>query len=575
MPVFPFASLEFPSGARQFANPRLVLEARTLDDIAPIIDAVDAEVERGAHVVGFLSYEAAPAFDQAMDVQHRTALPLAWFAVFDEASPSAAEPHSHTADAQWHERVPRQQYDEAVSEIRSAIGRGDVYQVNYTVPLDVRISGDSSALFRRLVNAQGPGYAAHIHTGRFELISASPELFFERNHAQITARPMKGTARRGRWLAEDDARAHALAASEKERAENVMIVDLLRNDIGRIATTGSVRVTRLFEVERRPTVLQMTSTIQAELRDGTSTLDILRALFPCGSVTGAPKIAAMHIIAGLEQAPRGAYCGAIGYLTRDRCTFSVAIRTLTIDHAEKTAVYGVGSGITWGSAQAAEYDEVIAKAGILTADLPEFELIETLRLADGAYARLDRHLDRLESSARYFGFDHAAMRESAKNALDAHARAAGALAHQRVRVRVAPSALATVDAAPLPVHARPERIAVAHTPVKRSNRFLFHKTTHRAVYDRHRAEAPGAFDVLLWNDDGELTEFTIGNLVAELEGQRYTPPRDCGLLAGVFRDTLLEQGEISERILRREDLSRATRLWLVNSVREWVDVELE
>ena len=571
----PFAVLEFPGAARRFANPRRVLQTHAVGEVAAILDVIDGEVALGAHAIGFVSYEAAPAFDPAMHVREAGELPLAWFAIFDAPLPPQTAAETETASARWHERVARARYDEAVFTIRAAIGRGDVYQVNYTVPLDVDVSGDAGALFNRLGTAQGPGYAARIHTGRFELLSASPELFFEQRGGHIVTRPMKGTARRGRWLEEDDEHAAALAASAKERAENVMIVDLLRNDLGRIAEIGSVQATSLFDVERRPTVLQMTSTIEAELRPNVSTRDVFTALFPCGSVTGAPKIAATRIIAELEDAPRGAYCGAIGYLTRDTSTFSVAIRTLTVDHDSGSAVYGVGSGITWDSAQAAEYDEVIAKAGILTADLPAFDLIETLRLENGAYVRLDRHLARLEASAKYFGFPWVAMREEARTALDAHTRAAGARAHQRVRVRVGPAGPAIVESMTLPPTASLERIALATSPVRRVNRFLFHKTTHRSVYDRHRTEAPDAFDVLLWNEDGEITEFTIGNIVVEIDGHRYTPPRECGLLAGVFRQELLERGTIVERIIRREDLPRATRIWLINSLREWVEVRLQ
>jgi para-aminobenzoate synthetase/4-amino-4-deoxychorismate lyase len=262
-------------------------------------------------------------------------------------------------------------------------------------------------------------------------------------------------------------------------------------------------------------------------------------------------------------------------VTKETSVFSVAIRTLTIDHESGTAVYCVGSGITWDSAEAAEYDEVIAKAGILTADLPAFELIETLRLEHGAYVRRDRHLARLEASARYFVFPFETMREDARRALDAHAGAAGAASPQRVRVRVGPEGPAIVEASPLQPNARVERVALATSPVKRMNRFLFHKTTHRAVYDRHRAEVPAAFDVLLWNEDGEITEFTIGNVVVEIDGHRYTPPRECGLLAGVFRQELLDRGVIAVRIIRREDLPRAARMWLINSLREWVEVELQ
>ncbi|HYV97535.1 MAG TPA: aminodeoxychorismate synthase component I [Gemmatimonadaceae bacterium] len=580
----PFVVLDFPAspsrglGTLVFERPVRVLSAVSVDEVAGVLREADGEAARGRHAVGFVAYEAAPAFDTAFSAHPGGAVPLAWFGVFDAPTHDGAADDGSSATAAWHERSRPGEYADAIERIHAAIGRGDVYQVNFTVRLDVDVDGDTAALYRRLLLAQGPGYGAHIHTGRHEIISASPELFFERRGTHIVTRPMKGTARRGRWLDEDDRRAGALASSEKERAENVMIVDLLRNDLGRIAETGTVRVTKLFDVERRPTVLQMTSTIEASLRAGTSNAEIFGALFPCGSVTGAPKIAAASLIASLESTERGVYCGAIGHIApRGESTFSVAIRTLTFDHARRRAEYGVGSGITWDSARAAEYDEVVAKAAILTADLPTFDLLETLRLERGEYARLDRHLARLEGSAAYFGFaSPRSLRDAAERALRGHAASAGQ-APERVRVTVSPAGATRVDAAPLPEIQRdgaaPVSVALAATPVKRHNRFLYHKTTHRTVYDRHRAEHPGAFDVLLWNEDGELTEFTIGNLVVELDGARWTPPRECGLLGGVFREELLERGEIHERVLRADDLARATAIWLINSLREWVSIQ--
>lgn len=586
----PFVVLDFPTSAARpepgsllFADPIAVLEAFDIGAVAQTFAAAERHAAMGHHVAGFVAYEAAPAFDGALATRPpNDALPLVWFGVFSKPrrGPSAVLDHDigGSPTATWSERTSQEAFGRAVSAIRDAIGRGDVYQVNHTIRLDVDVRGSVDHLYRRLNAAQGGGYSALIHTGRFDIVSASPELFFDRSGDQLVARPMKGTARRGRWLAEDDARAATLAASEKERAENVMIVDLVRNDIGRIAQPGTVHVPQLFSVERLPTVLQMTSTVTARLRPGISIWNIFAALFPCGSVTGAPKIAATRFIATLEHDPRGVYCGAVGHIAPGgEATFSVAIRTLTVHRESGRAEYGVGSGITWDSAAAAEYDEVLAKAAILTADLPTFDLLETLRLVEGEYARLGRHLARLEQSAAYFGFaSPVGIRDAAARALEVHAASAPPGARQRVRVKISPNGIATVDSEALPMTlAQPVPIAVASSPVKRANRFLYHKTTHRAVYDRHRAEHAEAFDVLLWNEREELTEFTIGNLVAEIDGDRWTPPRDCGLLAGAFREELLERGLVRERVVRVTELERATGLWLVNSVREWVPVKRE
>ncbi len=553
----PHVALDFPAGpagprgrTRVFREPIVVLEAASLDQVAPVLRSVDDHVRRGRHAVGFVSYEAAPAFDAALAAHRPGPLPLAWFGIFDAPDVPAADETAPGPSVAWRERAAAVSHGEAVEAIRGAIERGDVYQVNYTVRLDVDVRGDAGALYRRLVAAQGGGYGARLHTGRFEILSASPELFFRRDGDIITTQPMKGTARRGRWLDEDDQRAAALAASPKERAENVMIVDLIRNDLSRIAAPGSVQVPRLFEVHRLPTVLQMTSTIAARTRADVSTWDIFAALFPCGSVTGAPKIAASEMIAQLESDPRGVYCGAIGHVSPDgTSTFSVAIRTLTIDHHTGRAEYGVGGGITWDSGGAAEYDELRAKTAILTDELPRVDLIETLRLENGRYARLPYHLDRLEASATYFGFDSAAaLRAAADRALADHARSATST-RERVRIVVAANAVVRLDASPLePPSVNPPVVALASAPIRRNNRFLFHKTTHRAVYEQHRAQHPAAFDVLLWNEDDEITEFTIGNVVVELDGARWTPPRDCGLLAGAMRAQLLASGSIAERV---------------------------
>jgi para-aminobenzoate synthetase/4-amino-4-deoxychorismate lyase len=385
-----------------------------------------------------------------------------------------------------------------------------------------------------------------------------------------------GTARRGRWLAEDDAAAARLAATEKERAENVMIVDLLRNDLGRIARPGTVRVESLFDVERHPTVLQMTSTITARLEAGVTLGGIFAALFPCGSVTGAPKVAATKQIAALEDSPRGVYCGAIGHVAPSgEATFSVAIRTAWLDRESGVAEYGVGGGITWDSTPDGEYDEVRAKAAVLTSPpAASFELLETMRLTREGYARRERHVARVLESARYFGF--CAERGDVERALDAHAartreypRRVRMLVASDGTIRVEDRALAGDEAAA----SRP--VALATSPVSSADPFLFHKTTRRAVYDRHRAEHRDASDVLLWNERSELTEFTIGNVVLRIEGADWTPPRECGLLAGCCRAELLERGEIRERVLTLEDLARAERVWLINSVRGRVEVRVE
>ncbi|HYO63295.1 MAG TPA: aminodeoxychorismate synthase component I [Pyrinomonadaceae bacterium] len=557
-----------------FREPSEVIVARSTAEVRPALRAVERAAESGRYAAGYVAYEAAPAFDPALVTREPSAAPLVWFAVFDRPRDDApAATKAGYELTRWEPSVTREAYDACVAAVRDSIARGDTYQVNYTMRLRAHFRGDALAFYQDLLAAQRARYGAYLDTGARHILCASPELFFRRRGAQILTRPMKGTVRRGRWSEEDEALAAWLAGSEKNRAENVMIVDLLRNDLGRIAETGTVGVPSLFDIERYPTVFQMTSTVAATLPERTSLEEIFAALFPCGSVTGAPKVSVMRLIRRLEASPRGVYCGAVGMLTPGgEAVFNVAIRTVVVEAETGAAVYGVGGGITWDSTADGEYAEALDKAALLAERRPRFELLETLRLERGDYFLLARHLARLAASAKYFDVPFAAERVRA--ALDEHAQAHPHDA-RRVRLLVSPDGRERVESAPLePLPTGPLRFALARTPVSRQDRFLYHKTTHRAAYTSRREERPGVFDVLLWNEEGELTEFTNGNLVLEADdGRRVTPPVECGLLAGTFRAELLSRGGVSERVLTRGDLERAPRCWFVNSVRGWVEVE--
>lgn len=566
----PFLRFDFPRPLC-FRDPVRVIEAHSLDEVRPALRAVQAAADAGCYAAGYVAYEAAPAFDPAFEVcAPHSSLPLLWFGVFQEPQALGEQAAGVYDVSAWEADCGFGLYEEAIHEIRDAIAAGEVYQVNHTFRLGAWFQGDPQTFYRRLRGAPPPPFAAYLDLGDHVLLSASPELFFHREGNQMTTRPMKGTRRRGRWREEDEELAAELAASEKDRAENVMIVDLLRNDLGRLARPGSVHVPRLFEIERYLTVWQMTSTVKADLRPDTALDDIFGALFPCGSVTGAPKISATQLIARLEAAPRQVYCGAIGYVTPHRETvFSVAIRTALLDADTGRIEYGVGSGILWDSDAKAEYEEAWSKAAVLAAP-PDFKLLETLRWENGAYVLLDRHLDRLLASADYFGF--AVSRDTAQGALLAHGQERGKGAW-RVRLHLPRNGAPQIESAPLvPLPPGPLPVALAKMPVSHADPFLCHKTTRREVYEACRQDFPDSFDVLLWNEEGELTEFTIGNLIIEQEGRLWTPPRACGLLNGAQRAELLAQGHLHERVLRREDLESASRVWLINSVRGCVPV---
>lgn len=530
----------------------------------------------GLWAMGYLAYETAPAFDRALDVQPPTrALPLLWFGLYREPERLPDLPAGDDdpyALGEWTPSVTPVAYGEAIAAIKERIARGDTYQVNYTFRLRASFQGDTLALFLRLWQAQHAPYAAYLETDSFALCSASPELFFHLEDNRVVSQPMKGTARRGRTLVEDEAQARWLRESEKNRAENIMIVDMIRNDLGRIAVTGSVQAERMFDVTRFRTLWQMTSTVSATTNAPVA--DILAALFPCASVTGAPKVSTMGIIADLESAPRGVYTGAIGYLAPGRRSqFNVAIRTVVIDRVQATAEYGVGSGIVWDSDAGDEYRECQTKARILTVDFPDISLIESLLWEPGAgYFLLERHVQRLADAATYFGtpLDPAAVRGQL-------ATFAATLSARPHKVRLLVAANGAWSAAATPIQAAsssPLRVALADQPIDSADPYLYHKTTHREVYERALASRPGCDDVLLWNERGELTESTRANLVLRLDGELLTPPISSGLLAGTFRAELLAQGTLREQVLRVPDLARAENVYLINSVRRWMSADL-
>lgn len=561
-----------PFGRLAFERPLRVLRAEDPSGVRSLLRAVEAEAAAGRWAAGFLAYETAPAFDGALRVRPPRRGPLACFGIYGApGDPPRAGGEARVLDLA--PEVSAAEHAAAVAAVREALARGDAYQVNLTFRMAARFEGSPFALHDRLRAAQGGGWTACLDLGDRAVVSASPEMFFHRAGSRVRVRPMKGTARRGRWLEEDLAAASALAASEKDRAENVMIVDLLRNDLGKVAEPGGVEVERLFEVEPWRTVLQMTSTVAAQVPPSVGLEALLAALFPSGSVTGAPKIAATALIASLERSPRGPYCGAVGLVAPGgQAIFNVAIRTLDLDLRTGAATCATGGGVTWGSSASGEWDEALAKTAFLAEPPADFQLLETLRAEGGACLRLERHLARLSASARYFGF--ALDPGRAREALEAAACEPPEMA-RRLRLLAGPDGSVRVESAPLPGTAPlPWPVALSRLPVRRDDRFLFHKTTRREAYDVRRAARPDVEDVLLQNERGELTELTTGNLVAEIDGERLTPARECGLLAGVYREEMIGRVEVREAVLREADLARARRLWLVNSLRGEVPVRL-
>lgn len=517
-----------------------------------MLEFAEREALNGSHVAVMLSYEAAPAFDAALVTHEPSDFPLAWASVV--ANPTEATREDRVTSNSWTPRITRDEYDRAVTRVRELIVAGDTYQVNYSFPLTSCFDGDAFAWYQDLCVAQGAQYSAYLDLGSYKILCLSPELFFERHGNHVITRPMKGTVRRGRWAAEDRELAEWLKHSAKNRAENVMIVDLLRNDLGKVSVPGSVRVRSLFDLERFETVWQMTSTVEATLIDGTTLVDLMGALFPCGSITGAPKIRTMQIIRELEQFPRGAYTGTIGLLRPGGdCVFNVAIRTVVIDMETGVASFGVGGGVTIDSTAEREYEECLVKSRFLHSSPEEFQLFESILLENGEYFLLAEHLERLSDSADYFGF-----RCNMDEINEALLRIALPHGSFKVKLTLWRDGRIETQITPIELLGEVKRVALATEPVNSSDRFLFHKTTRRR----------GGDDVIFWNERGEVTESSIANVVVPIGGELFTPPVECGLLPGVFRNHLLAQRKIKERVITIEELRGAKEFFLINSVRK-------
>jgi para-aminobenzoate synthetase/4-amino-4-deoxychorismate lyase len=585
--------------ALELRNFRGQLEAHAISDVITMLGEVEAAARRGWYAAGFVTYEAAPAFDPALQVrvsssQPRDAstIPLAWFGLFSEASPAAPLPR--TPGRPSADSVPRSRWDcdvdqgmhaGGVARIRAEIASGNAYLVNLTTRFRRSWSPgeDPFELYCRLVASYASGYHAYLETPDWAVACASPELFFEWYAGDIVTRPMKGTAPRGRWSSEDTAQARTLSGSPKERAENIMVVDMLRNDLGRLAVPGSVAAPALCSLEQHRAVWQMSSTVRATTPETVGLPDIFGALFPCASVTGAPKVAAMSVIAELEESPRGVYCGAVGLVrpaprgvqAPPSARFAVGIRTAVVDRVCQAASYGSGGGITWDSTAAREWEEVLLKAralevpGSLSSEVDG--LIETMAFdpalgPGGAIRHLGDHLARLRASARYFGF---CPPSNGTEMLDAALE--GLQRPARVRLVLRAGGTMDVQASLLDDRA-PDSVlllCVDHEPVDSSDATLFHKTTDRARYDERTRRHPRADDVVLVNERGEITETTRANVAVRLGDQWSTPPLRCGLLPGIQRAKDLAEGRLVERVITVEDLLSAQSVATLSSLRGW------
>lgn len=560
---------------RLYRNPQGLLVPTDADSLTDSLRRIEDHVQRGGEAAGLLRYEAGYALEPRLrPLLAQATSPLAWFGLYANCTilDDLAFPADDTNFSINHLRlaITRDRYCGKIADIRRLIEAGEVYQINFTTRVEFETRCSAWELFCGLCRRHPVPYAAFLNMGDEHIVSLSPELFFQIEDGRITVRPMKGTAPRGRTLEEDIAAGEALRVDEKNRAENVMIVDLMRNDLGRICRTGTVKTPNLFDVERYPSVWQMTSTVEGELVEGCTIESTVRALFPSGSVTGAPKIRAMEHIAALEALPRGAYTGAIGFFAPRRSCFNVAIRTVTL--RGQSGTMGVGGGITHGSSAPAEWEECQWKAAFLTQSQPEFKILETT-LWDGEYRFLEDHLARMRDSAEYFGFRF--NEQEIRKALEDLA-ARFARMPQRVRITLAPDGTLEIEHRDYRDQ-RFGRVRISNRRFSSNDRFLYHKTTNRRLYDEEftttrRAQCD---DALFFNEQGELTEGAIHNVFVVKDGVWRTPPVSCGLLPGTARAQILrERPDAREAILTIDDLLHADGIYLCNSVRGMYPVEL-
>ena len=559
-------------GLRQlFTKPIKELKTRDIDRVEALLREVEAYQEAGFYAVGYVSYEAAPAFEEKLAVHPAPLMGeyLLYFTIHQEVEtlPFPEDYEAVDLPANWKEEVEAPAYQKAIETIHHHIRQGDTYQVNYTVQLSQELEADPLAIYNRLVVEQKAHYNAFIQHDDVAILSISPELFFEQEDRLLTTRPMKGTTRRGLTNQADLQEAAWLEADPKNRAENMMIVDLLRNDMNQISEIGSEQVTRLCQVEQYSTVWQMTSTIESRLRPEVDLVQAFQALFPCGSITGAPKISTMEIIQQTEIAPRGVYCGTIGILLpRGKRIFNVAIRTLQMQGTK--AIYGVGGGITWDSKWEGEYQETKQKSAVLYRQEPRFELLTTGRIHQGELTFLEQHLTRLREASRYFAYPY----DEQKLLKELQEELAHLESNLDYRCRIALqkngtfhleiTELTDLPASYLQAQLTEQKLDLA-TP------FTYFKTSQRDHLSQSEREQ------IFHLPDGTLLETTIGNLVLEIGGQLYTPPAHLPLLDGIYRRHLLETQQVEEKLLTLNDLTDADRIYACNALRGLYELDFQ
>lgn len=571
---FDFTDKNKKSKSLFFSKPEQIISTFHVKEVDKCMQQIESAVQKGYYAAGFFSYEAADALSTPSVNTKKTKLPLLWFGLFRKAEnltfPDDGMPFNL---GKWETTISEKEYEQQFNLIKDGIEKDIISELNFTIPFSADFRGNSYAYYQQLKKAQNAGYSAYLSGEDFDILSVSPELFFEVKNGEIHIRPMKGTIHRGLTYAQDLQQKEWLAKSGKNKYENQLTIAAMTEELSPLVNAETVKQYDTFRIEQYPTLYQMTSAAKAELKNGITTLDIFKTLFPCTSIAGVPKKESMKWIKQVENSSREIYCGSIGYITPEKnAIFNVAIRSVWIDKRESKAHYHAGGAVTKYSKAEEEYTEIITKTKVTTWKQPDFKLLETIAFNGKEFSLLEKHTERLRKSAAYFDFPF--CKDKLVHTLDAYKKSH---TDQSLRVRLTLSSEGSIklEGSPLIKNKNTsEKVVFAQQPVQQDDVFLYHKTTHRSVYEEAKKTQPDYFDVLLWNMRGEITEFTIGNIVIERDGKFLTPPISCGVLPGTFRESLIEKGILTEQVIHKEDLRPSDKIWLINSVRQWVAVEM-
>lgn len=536
-----------------FKNPITVIKAFDSDSFVRVFEKIES-LKENYYLVGYIRYEAKDVF---LGKQITSKTPLLYFEVFENFE--KFEPKQNPKEVFLFPKpdITFEDYKKGFDTIKDEISQGNTYEVNYTFDFSIDTEYSAEDIYHYFLRIQKTPYNAFLSNDYETILSFSPELFFRKNGRHVLTKPMKGTISRGKTDSEDKENIEFLHNDEKNRAENVMIVDLLRNDLGRISKTGSVKVPKLFEIETHKTLHQMTSEVESELRDDISLYQLFESIFPCGSITGAPKISTMKIIENVEVGKRDVYCGAIGLIHGDFCEFSVPIRILQKTTDSSVYKYRAGGAIVWDSDVKDEWDEAFVKTSFLWQNTKEWKLIETLNVKNGVAEFFEEHISRMHNSANILGFEFNSEIYNLKFGKDGIYRIELSK-NGDISLSYRENKSSTSS-----------KIVISSQRVISTDVFLKHKTTHRPYYAEslEKFKQWEIYDEIFFNEKGELTEGSRSNVVLELDGQLYTPPLSCGLLNGVYRQFLLDSGECLEKVLTKTDLANASKIYCVNSVR--------